>query len=293
LTDLAEPPNPPEWSVSGIEWIDVVVDMPYANGEPIVSFVVQVREISMQSKSTFGGDQTLPLDLLPEEPGEWEKPLSPLSGGGGGGDGLLVSLKGKKKKPKLRKGKGKCLLHVSNLKADHTYDFRCAAVNSKGISEFGKPSKRARTLKPLAPDAVASLDASEVYPNAIVFSWIPPVCHGAEIESYVIEQVRTAFRPEVITNNSNKDNQNEDHLDDGDDDPEALAKSRAEARDKDMFVTHTCEGWDESKRIDDLTIGNTYKFRISALNSVGAGEFSKWTPEITVDEECIGDPYLT
>jgi hypothetical protein len=82
------------------------------------------------------------------------------------------------------------------------------------------------------------------------------------------------------------------HQDDDEGDAAALAKSRAALRDKDLFVIHKCDGWEESKRIDDLVTGSTYKFRMCAINSVGASPFSPWTPDVQVDEECVGDPFL-
>lgn len=141
----------------------------------------------MQSSSNFGDDQILPIDMLSD--------LAAMSSHKMKNEQVISSptQKTKKDTPLLRQGIGQCALHVINLKADKTYDFRVAGINSNGVSEFGKPSRRCRTLKPLQPDKVIHLDPCEVYSNALVLQWTPPINNGADIDSYTIEQVRKHF----------------------------------------------------------------------------------------------------
>jgi len=77
----------------------------------------------------------------------------------------------------------------------------------------------------------------------------------------------------------------------GDDDEAAAAA--AKERDKDLHIfrcTGDRETGDCSVRMEELIVGSTYCFRISARNLVGRGPWSPWTPDIKVTEECVGDP---
>jgi hypothetical protein len=53
-------PEPPVVVTSSVDWVDLHVQPPFANGAPVVGFMLQYREISMVEKATWGGDVTYP-----------------------------------------------------------------------------------------------------------------------------------------------------------------------------------------------------------------------------------------
>jgi hypothetical protein len=60
LTSTPEVPEPPVVVTSSVDWVDLHVQPPFANGAPVVGFMLQYREISMVEKATWGGDVTYP-----------------------------------------------------------------------------------------------------------------------------------------------------------------------------------------------------------------------------------------
>lgn len=49
----------------------------------------------------------------------------------------------------------KCWMRVEGLWADKTYDFRVAAINDNGHSDWSRASQRGRTKPPLKPERMA------------------------------------------------------------------------------------------------------------------------------------------
>ena len=266
LTSKTEIPEPPESVDSGIDWIDLHAQRPFENGAPVERFTVQLREISMYTKATWGNDHVIAVK----------------SSEGQGGE--------------------PCRLHIPGLLADRTYDFRINAINKHGPSEWSAASKRSRTKPPLLPDAPAKLRIDEVYPIAIVFSWDEPYFHGAPVVSYTIEQLRVS-RPADEKDWEDGDEESStasaltDSVAGGGADPGtaalqvALAAEREEEAKKDAHVfIRTGTGKVKNKRVEDLVTGSTYRFRVAAENSVGLGKYSRWTPNIMVTNERYGDP---
>ena len=264
LTSKTETPEPPVSVDSGIDWIDLHAQKPFENGAPIERFTVQRREISMYTKATWGNERVIPVKPSEGQNGE------------------------------------PCLLHIPELLADRTYDFRINAINKHGASEWSLASKRSRTKPPLLPDAPAKLRVDEVYPIAIVFSWDEPYFHGAPVISYTVEQLRVS-RPADENDWEDQDGSSStasaltDSIEgEGGNDAAlqaALNAEREEEAKKDAHVfIRTGTGKVLSKRVDNLVTGSTYRFRVAAENSVGIGKYSRWTPNIQVTNERYGDP---
>ena len=265
LTSKTEIPEPPESVDSGIDWIDLHAQRPFENGAPVERFTVQLREISMYTKATWGNDHVIAVK----------------SSEGQGGE--------------------PCRLHIPGLLADRTYDFRINAINKHGPSEWSAASKRSRTKPPLLPDAPAKLRIDEVYPIAIVFSWDEPYFHGAPVVSYTIEQLRVS-RPADEKDWEDRDDGEASSVTSaltesvvargkGDAGSFAAKKGEEEVGGKDAHVfIRTGTGKVKNKRVEDLVTGSTYRFRAAAENSVGLGKYSRWTPNIMVTNERYGDP---
>jgi len=197
------------------------------------------------------------------------------------GTSSVLSLRGAEKRQTLPK----CLLRVTGLLADRTYDFRVCALNEHGSSGWSTASARGRTKPPKKPSPPKKLRVDELYPNAVVFSWDEPAFHGAEVVDYCVEQQRTARPP------SDDDSDGEGGGEGDDEDQAEAREARQKERDKDLNVVVSIgSGTLTSLRMDDLAPYSTYKFRVAATNSVGRSPWSPWTPEIQPTDSCMGDP---
>ena len=68
----------------------------------------------------------------------------------------------------------------------------------------------------------------------------------------------------------------------------AAESAASVASDLDMHVHIECNHF-PSKRIDNLTTGYGYRFRVCAKNGVGESEYSPWTPEVVLDGGAAGE----
>jgi len=216
------------------------------------------------------------------------------------------------------------LLHIDGLTADRTYDFRIRILNEEGSSDWSAASKRCRTRPPLRPGVPLAFKVTEVYPNAAVFVWDMPPDFGSRISGYVIEQERTAVgekEPEDVQDGdgtapggpsalmqpgpdspltidsrnpslfpgskaADKSQLTEDELiSAGLDDESAASIDDEEDRSRLVRI-----GKLRDYRLERLVTGNTYRFRMRAVNAVGEGEFTTWSPDVWCHADQCGDP---
>ena len=249
-----------------------------------MGFVLQRREISMTAKAEWGEDQTYPLDEVSDSSASSSSSSSSEEDGEGReevGDlavGPLV--------PRVKE-LPRCRLKVEGLLADHTYDFRVAALNDNGASAWSPASIRGRTKPPKKPDTIRKgLSADEVYPTAIAFTWAEPYFYGAPIEEYTVEQQRLS-KPKSVEGEDEWAGAIEGMDDHGA--AEAAAEKERLAN-MDLHVVRTSSV--RNMRAEDLVTGSSYRFRVAARNVVGRGPWSPWTPEIRITDECCGDPFV-
>jgi titin len=126
---------------------------------------------------------------------------------------------------------------VQGLSRSQSYNFRVKAENVDGTSEACLLSESIRP-RPLVwrPGAPSQLEVNNIYEDSVELTWFPPLHDGgARVTSYMIEM---------------KD------------------ESRAEG----WIEVHSLDAHDTlSSTIEGLHLGKPYLFRVSAVNSVGAG----------------------
>jgi len=303
-TSKAERPDPPRCAATGIDWIDLDALRPFDNGSHVVGFKVQLREISLAAKASWGHDLTLPIiEVEDSDSDSGSGSGSSVSGSSSSDEEDAASIvstasalvESTKKLPR-------CRLHIPGLWADKTYDFRIAAINGHGASAWSLASQRARTQPPLVPAAGKALVGAEGYPNALLFEWEAPHHFGSPITGYRVEQQRVAVKPKEG---------DEDDEDDDDDDEEqwqvalgdlsadlggddAAVGKKDKDKDKDLHaILSTVEEGATTLRVEGLVTGSTYRFRCAAVNGVGQGPWGAWTCDVALSEDMCGDPFVT
>merc|ERR1712070_606519 len=150
---LTEAPAQPLPVGATLRSITIRVERPYDNGSPITAFRVERREISMYHKASWGN--ALELAITPIEPRDRNPPP--------------------------------CSLTIDGLLAETTYDFRVAAINEHGPSEWSIASNRSRTLPPMTPALMDTPRIDGVFPTSVVLVWEAPDDNGAKIMGYKVE----------------------------------------------------------------------------------------------------------
>ncbi|MBN3290839.1 MYOM3 protein, partial [Polypterus senegalus] len=137
---------------------------------------------------------------------------------------------------------------IKNLQEGHFYQFRAMAVNAAGVGAPSKPSNPflCREWTMAQPGPPYDVVCREVRENSLVLIWEPPIYTGqSPVTGYLIETRKAGS--EVWTA---------------------------------VTTEQTQKTW---LKVSDLESGQTYAFRVSAVNSAGAGEFSMPSQDVCIE----------
>lgn len=223
-------PRRPRVAAQTTTTITLMAEVPFDGGAKITGFLVQRRAISKFHTQSWGNDLLVPAPerMKPGMPpwlnaGATARSLSmkieqasaavaaaepeiiaeaEAEGAEGAGAGSEVQARPAQPdgQAKAREGEGRkredrgfeVTLVVVELMADMTYDFRVAAVNENGRSEWSGASMRTKTSAPLVPGTVGAPELQAVYADAVMIGWDEPALNGAAICAYMIEWERVA-----------------------------------------------------------------------------------------------------
>eukprot|EP01029_Cantina_marsupialis_P016386 TRINITY_DN36470_c0_g2_i2.p1 TRINITY_DN36470_c0_g2~~TRINITY_DN36470_c0_g2_i2.p1 ORF type:complete len:1590 (+),score=401.12 TRINITY_DN36470_c0_g2_i2:164-4933(+) len=146
-------PPPPVLSAPDITSISVIWQPPEENGGvEITSYIFKMRN---DDTVVFGNEIMVPME-----------------------DSLV-----------LPDGSRRLHCRVSGLQAATQFQFCVGAMNSKGLSEFSRPSAFVQTLGPQKPDPVRNFRVDFMIPGEIHLRWSTPRANGAPITAYKILHV--------------------------------------------------------------------------------------------------------
>uniref|UniRef100_A0A8C4SW04 Myomesin 3 n=1 Tax=Erpetoichthys calabaricus TaxID=27687 RepID=A0A8C4SW04_ERPCA len=137
---------------------------------------------------------------------------------------------------------------VKNLQEGHFYQFRAMAMNAAGVGAPSKPSNPFLCREWTMPQPGPPYDVvcREVRENSLVLLWEPPIYTGqSPVTGYLIEARKAGS--EVWTA---------------------------------VTTEQTQKTW---LKVSNLESGQTYAFRVSAVNSAGAGEFSMPSQDVCIE----------
>ncbi|XP_038047568.1 titin-like [Patiria miniata] len=135
-------------------------------------------------------------------------------------------------------------LKVTELREGTEYEFRVAAENKAGVGKFSEPSQKKVAKQPYdVPGIPGTPDISDITATTLNLTWIAPSSDGgSQITTYIIEK------------------------------KEQFA-SRWSRVNKDSIT-------DLTYKVNNLTEGNEYQFRVTAENKAGAGKPSQPTATV-------------
>ena len=161
-----------------------------------------------------------------------------------------------------------CIYTISPLKPYTVYQFRCAAINAHGQSDWSLPSFRIRTCKAQPPAAPQHPRVAEVHPASVHLIWIAPDPKGCPIIGHALELKR--LRREVAFLDTH----------------EMLQTERNDAasntdRETDGIVSSLDIGYTNKYEAENLEPSAKYIFRVAAYNGKGQGDWSCWSDTFT------------
>ena len=159
-------------------------------------------------------------------------------------------------------------LYYFPLEPYTVYQFRCAAINAHGQSDWSLPSFRIRTCKAQPPAAPQHPRVAEVHPASVHLIWIAPDPKGCPIIGHALELKR--LRREVAFLDTH----------------EMLQTERNDAasntdRETDGIVSSLDIGYTNKYEAENLEPPAKYIFRVAAYNGKGQGDWSCWSDTFT------------
>ncbi|GMI01827.1 hypothetical protein TrST_g10429 [Triparma strigata] len=168
LTKEPDRPEKPEITGKTPVSIKLKVKRPEGNGDPVYSYVVRKREMSVKRKTPWG-----PAGAFVAESVEVEEECEGLW--------KLNPHTGKAKWPFA-------IIEIGFLHPNSHYDFQVQALNRSGRSEFSPSSFRTKTLPAGLPLQVENVTCSNIGPSTITVLWEEPHDMGGPIIGYNIQE---------------------------------------------------------------------------------------------------------
>jgi len=155
---------------------------------------------------------------------------------------------------------------VSPLGPNSVYQFRCAAVNIHGQSNWSLPSFRIRTLPAEPPTAPQHPRVTKIHFTSVDVTWVASDSKGSPVIGHVLElkRLRRVQAAKPIVNGT------EYSVDDSNCSP--LVSNQV-----DGIVTSLDIGYRSKYQAQNLEPSANYVFRVSACNGQGQGAWSRWS----------------
>jgi len=163
-----------------------------------------------------------------------------------------------------------CIFTISSLKPYTVYQFRCAAINAHGQSDWSLPSFRIRTCKAQSPAAPQHPRISEVHPASVHLIWIMPDHKGSPIIGHTLELKR--LRREQPKMAMTRLSQEAMFLD-----THEMPRTTTTDRETDGIVSSLDIGYRNKYEAENLEPSAKYIFRVAAYNGEGQGDWSCWS----------------
>jgi len=163
-----------------------------------------------------------------------------------------------------------CIFTISSLKPYTVYQFRCAAINAHGQSDWSLPSFRIRTCKAQSPAAPQHPRISEVHPASVHLIWIMPDHKGSPIIGHTLELKR--LRREQPKMAMTRLSQEAMFLD-----THEMPRTTTMDRETDGIVSSLDIGYRNKYEAENLEPSAKYIFRVAAYNDEGQGDWSCWS----------------
>jgi hypothetical protein len=163
-----------------------------------------------------------------------------------------------------------CIFTISSLKPYTVYQFRCAAINAHGQSDWSLPSFRIRTCKAQSPAAPQHPRISEVHPASVHLIWIMPDHKGSPIIGHTLELKR--LRREQPKMAMTRLSQEAMFLD-----THEMPRTTTMDRETDGIVSSLDIGYRNKYEAENLEPSAKYIFRVAAYNGEGQGDWSCWS----------------
>jgi len=232
LTDKPETPERPQinqhtkTSVS----ITMKVKQPYDNGASVLSYVVHKREMSAKGKTPWHITGTFQATHVEKMEDFVDMKLNTT-------ERLMIAT-----------------ITVGDLTPGSNYDFKVAARNNSGISEWSPSTYRTKTANAQVPKEIGRVWCSEVGPTSMVVNWEKPIDNGKKILGYVVQEWTRDYDGVPL-----------------------------EKEDSDNYE---CGGGIERKRMDAMDPTVSYRFRVQSRNELGYSGWSEFSERI---ETCAND----
>lgn len=163
-----------------------------------------------------------------------------------------------------------CIFTISSLKPYTVYQFRCAAINAHGQSDWSLPSFRIRTCKAQSPAAPQHPRISEVHPASVHLIWIMPDHKGSPIIGHTLELKRLRREQPKIA--MTRLSQEAMFLD-----THEMPRTTTTDRETDGIVSSLDIGYRNKYEAENLEPSAKYIFRVAAYNGEGQGDWSCWS----------------
>lgn len=182
-----------------------------------------------------------------------------------------------------------CDLELKPLKPNVVYQFRCAAVNVHGQSDWSLPSFRTRTKCAEAPTAPLTPEMAKAYPTGVDLVWVASDPKGSPIVGHSLELKRlrrsqdAPLDPHALSEsdaNESSDSGSDDESLDSDDArrPTGPREVTSATADKADGIVTTLEiGYRNKYHAENLEPSAKYVFRVAAANGEGQGDWSPWS----------------